>query len=119
MKKYKTGYFDIDHPILNVILKIILWIVGMIISFIIVAIFFSLIMLTQDNCYEGSKIFKYEDLNGNIGMAYNCQYTDKSHRSGGMGEPICFAENKVVVVKWYEDRTQYKSCKKIIFGGDK
>lgn len=114
MKKYKTGYFYIDHPILNVILKIISWI-GIIIGGII---FFTLIMLTQTICYKGSKVFEYEDLNGNIGTAYSCQYTDKSYRSGGMGEPICFVGNKVVVVKWYEDKTQYESCRKLIFGGD-
>lgn len=81
-------------------------------------IFFTLIMLTQDNCYKGSKVFEYEDLDGNIGTAYYCQYTDRQARSGGMGDPVCFVGNKVVVVKWYEDKTQYKSCKKLIFGGD-
>lgn len=118
MKKYKTGYFDIDHPILSVIIEFISWIGLTMIAFIVIIVFFVLTMLGQDNCYKGSKIFKYEDLNGNIGTAYNCQYTDKSNRSGGMGEPICFTGNKVVAVKWYEDKTQYKSCRKIIFGGD-
>lgn len=119
MKKYKTGYFDIDHPVLSVLSVIGVYLGGCI--GILVIFFISVILLMLvcpiNNCYEGSKIFEYEDLNGNIGTASDCQYTDKESRSGGMGEPICFVGNKVIAVKWYEDKTQYKSCKEIILGG--
>lgn len=118
MKKYKTGYFKIYHPILGAILNIISWIGIIIGGIIVMGIFFTLIMLTQDNCYKGSKVFEYEDLNRNIGTAYNCQYTDKSYRSGGMGDPVCFVGNKIIAVKQYEDKTQYESCRKLIFGSD-
>lgn len=119
MKKYKTGYFDIDHPVLNFALNIISWIGIILVGIIVMLIFFTLIILTQNNCYKGSKVFEYIDLDGNIGTAYNCQYTDKNrqYRSGGMGQPVCFVGNKVIAVKQYEDKTQYESCRKIIFGG--
>lgn len=117
MKKYKTGIFEIDHPILDIFLTIITWLGLIIAAFIIGIILIILMMLPSNDCYKGSKIFEYEDLNGNIGTASNCQYTDKENRSGGMGEPICFVGAKVIAVKWYEDKTQYGSCKKMIFGG--
>lgn len=100
---------------MNEIIKYILcWLGIIIIPFI--ALF--LIMLTQNNCYKGSKVFEYEDLDGNIGTAYNCQYTDRQARSGGMGQPVCFVGNKIIAVKQYEDKTQYESCRKLIFGSD-
>lgn len=119
MKKYKTGYFDIDHPVLNFILNIISLLGIIIIGIIVTIIIATLIMLTQNNCYKGSKVFEYIDLDGNIGTAYNCQYTDKNRqfRSGGMGQPVCFVGNKVIAVKQYEDKTQYESCRKLMFGG--
>ena len=116
-KRYKMYDFDIEHPILSILLTIIAWIGLIIAVFIIGVILIILIMLPFNNCYEGSKIFEYEDLNGNIETASNCQYTDSENRRGGMGEPICFIGNKVIAVKWYEDKTQYGSCKKMIFGG--
>jgi hypothetical protein len=117
MRRYKSGSFDIEHPILSILLNIIVWLGLIIVAFIIGVILIILIMLPFNNCYEGSKIFEYEDLNGNIGTASNCQYTDKENRSGGMGEPICFVGAKVIAVKWYEDKTQYGSCKEMMFGG--
>lgn len=118
MNKYKTGHFDIDHPILNVIIIIIKNIFLIILGFILFLIIMSLIILPQNNCYKGSRIFEYEDLNGNIGTAENCEYTDKQGYSGGMGEPVCFIGKKVIAVKWYEDKTEYGKCYKIILGGD-
>lgn len=119
MRRYKSGSFDIEHPVLSILLNIIV-LLGLIIAvFIIGVILIILIMLPFNNCYKGSKIFEYEDLNGNIGTASNCQYTDKEDRSGGMGEPICFVGTKVIAVKWYEDKTQYGSCKEMIFEGEK
>lgn len=96
---------------MNEIIEVILCWLGLIIVLF-------LLMLTQNTCYEGSKVFEYEDLDGNIGTAYNCQYTDKSYRSGGMGQPVCFVGNKIIAVKQYEDKTQYESCGKLIFGSD-
>lgn len=101
---------------MNEITKYILCWIGII---IIIFIVLFLSMLTQNTCYEGSKVFEYEDLDGNIGTAYNCQYTDRQARSGGMGQPICFVRNKIIAVKQYEDKTQYKSCRKLIFGSDR
>ena len=120
MKKYKTGYFDIDHPVLNFILNIISWLGIIIVGIIVMLIAATSIMLTQNNCYKGSRVFEYIDIDGNIGTAYDCQYTDRNRqlRSGGMGQPVCFVGNKVIAVKQYEDKTQYKSCRKIIFGSD-
>lgn len=101
---------------MNEIIKYILcWLGIIIITFIVLF----LLMLTQNTCYEGSKVFEYEDLDGNIGTAYNCQYTDKQARSGGMGQPVCFVGNKIIAVKQYEDKTQYESCRKVIFRRDR
>ena len=117
MKKYKTGYFYIDHPILHCILtllKIISCAIGLMFVFCLLMF---LCMLTQNNCYKGSKIFEYEDIDGNKGTASNCQFSDADnhYRKGGQGQPICFVGKKVIAVKWYEDRTEYGICAKIIF----
>lgn len=117
MAKYKTGYFDIDHPILYWILtplKIIICAIG--IMFVLCLLMF-LTILPQNNCYKGDKIFEYEDIDGNKGIAYHCQFSDAdyNYKKGGQGQPICFVGNKVITVKWYEDKTEYGSCAKIIF----
>lgn len=117
MKKYKTGYFEIDHPILYFILTILISIGIALLLFIAIGLFIFITILPQNNCYKGNKIFDYEDMNGNIGTAYNCQYSDRSYRSGGQGQPICFVDNKTIAVKWYEDKTKYGNCAKIMFGG--
>ena len=87
-----------------------------IIFFILVIIF--VVFPFSNNCYNGQKIFEYEDLDGNIGTAYNCQYSDASQyaRKGGQGQPICFVGNKRIAVKWYEDKTEYKNCFKNLMG---
>ena len=117
MKKYKTGYFDIDHPILYWILtplKLISCAIGIMFAFCLLML---LLMLPQNNCYKGPKMFEYEDIDGNKGTASNCQFSDADdyYRKGGQGQPICFVGKRVIVVKWYEDRTEYGSCAKIIF----
>ena len=83
---------------------------------IILAIIFG-IMPFDNSCYKGEKVFEYEDLNGNKGIANNCQYSDakKYARKGGQGQPICFVGKKVITVKWYEDKTKYMNCYKSIF----
>lgn len=46
--------------------------------------------------------YKYVDSDNNEGIAYECKYTDKSYKSGGMGTPICKLEDgTVIVVKQY------------------
>ena len=114
MKKYKTGYFEIDHPILYWILNLLKLIGGVIAIMFILVLF----MLPQNNCYKGSKIFEYEDLDGNKGIASNCQFSDAEnhYKKGGQGQPICFVDKRIIVVKWYEDKTEYGNCAKIIFG---
>lgn len=115
MNKYKTGYFEIDHPILDFILNLLKLFGCAIGMMFIFCLLMALLVLPQNICYKGNKIFNYEDMNGNIGIAYDCQYSDKGSRSGGQGQPICFADNKVIAVKWYEDKTEYGNCAKIIF----
>lgn len=90
--------------------------------FIGVFILFSLIIIFgimpfSNNCYEGKRIFEYEDIDGNTGIAHNCQFSDaKDHyRKGGQGQPICFVGKKVIVVKWYEDKTKYENCYKSLW----
>lgn len=77
-----------------------------------------LLFLSSNNCYRGSKIFEYEDLNGNTGIADNCQYSDAQYygRKGGQGQPICFIGKRIITVKWYEDKTKYMSCYKTLKG---
>lgn len=102
------------------ILKTVLFYIG---SFILLSIGFILFCIFMifpfaNNCYQGSKIFEYEDLDGNIGTAYHCQYSDAEnyYRKGGQGQPICFAGKKRIAVKWYEDKTKYDNCWKLTFG---
>ena len=55
----------------------------------------------EDNHYK--KYYTYIDLDNNEGIAYNCQYTDKSYRSGGMGTPICeLNDGTIITVKSYK-----------------
>lgn len=96
-------------------IKCVLAGIGGIIVFILIMIFG--VMPLSDNCYEGKRIFEYEDIDGNIGTAHNCQFSDaKDHyRKGGQGQPICFVGKKVIVVKWYEDKTKYENCYKSLW----
>ena len=75
----------------------------------------------SNNCYNGEKVFEYEDINGNIGTAHHCQYSDAEYhyKKGGQGQPICFVGKKIIAVKWYEDKTQYMNCFKSLWRGDK
>lgn len=77
-----------------------------------------LFFLMSNNCYKGSRIFEYEDLDGNKGIANNCQYSDADQygKKGGQGQPICFVNKKIITVKWYEDKTEYMSCYKVLKG---
>ena len=117
MNKYKTGCFEIDHPILFCILNL-LKLIGCAIGIMFVfCLLMCLLVLPQSDCYKGSRIFEYEDIDGNKGTASNCQFSDADnyYRKGGQGQPICFVGKKVIAVKWYEDKTEYGSCAKIIF----
>ena len=98
------------------ILKYIGIVVLSFLGFMLFVLFF--IFPFANNCYEGSQIYEYEDLNGNIGTAYHCQYSDASDyaRKGGQGQPICIVGKKTIVVKWYEDKTEYGNCWKLTFG---
>ena len=93
--------------------EVIKWIGILILGFIIFCLFtvFCVYPLSN-NCYVGNKIIEYEDMNGNIGIASNCQFSDADdyYRKGGQGQPICFIGKRVIVVKWYEDKTNYKNC---------
>lgn len=89
----------------------------------IIALFLTVIFLVFpfcNTCYKGEKVFEYEDLNGNIGTAYQCQYSDADYhyKKGGQGQPICFVGNKIVAVKWYEDKTHYMNCFKSLWVGE-
>lgn len=101
--------------IIEIIKELVMLTVLTIISTLLLLFFFYLISFTINNCYEGSKTFEYEDLDGNKGIANNCQYSDAERygRKGGQGQPICFVDNKVVSVKWYEDKTEYIKCNKV------
>jgi len=70
----------------------------------------------ENNCYKGNKIYEYEDINGNNGVATNCQFSDADnhYRKGGQGQPICFVGKRVIAVKWYEDKTEYGNCFKML-----
>lgn len=58
------------------------------------------------NIYEDihyKKYYTYVDLDNNEGIAYDCKYTDKSYRSGGMGTPICkLNDGTIISVKSYK-----------------
>ena len=90
-------------------------------SFILVFIVFCLfivfcIMPFFNNCYKGNKIYEYEDIDGNKRTTNNCQFSDADdyYRKGGQGQPICFVGKRVIVVKWYEDKTEYGNCFKML-----
>lgn len=89
--------------------------IGVFIVFILIIIFG--IMPFSNDCYKGKKIFEYEDIDGNTGIAHNCQFSDAEYysRKGGQGQPICFVGKKVIVVKWYEDKTKYGNCYKSLW----
>ena len=54
-----------------------------------------------ENHYK--EYYTYVDLDNNKGIAYECEYTDKSYKSGGMGTPICKLEDgTIIVVKQYK-----------------
>lgn len=84
--------------------------IGTFILFILIIMF--TILPFSNNCYKGERIFEYEDMDGNTGIAHNCQYSDAkdNYKKGGQGQPICFVGKKVIVVKWYEDKTKYENC---------
>ena len=55
----------------------------------------------EDNHYK--QYYTYVDLDNNEGIAYECNYTDKSYKSGGMGSPICKLEDGTILsVKSYK-----------------
>ena len=93
-------------------IKCVLIATGAFIVFILIIIFG--IMPLYNDCYEGERIFEYEDIDGNTGIAHNCQFSDAEYyyKKGGQGQPICFVGKKVIVVKWYEDKTKYENCYK-------
>lgn len=95
------------------IIDILKWL-GLIILGVIIFVLFIVfgVFPFSNNCYKGNKIYEYEDIDGNKGNAYHCQYSDaKDHyRKGGQGQPICFVGKRVIVVKWYEDKTKYMNC---------
>lgn len=101
------------------IIKDILAMIGMFILFTIVLFLVIVygVFPFANNCYRGEKVFEYEDLDGNKGIASTCQYSDANQyaKKGGQGQPICFVGNKTIAVKWYEDKTEYKNCYKIMF----
>lgn len=100
-------------------IKTILSYVGIIIiGFVIFMLFIIFLVFPfSNNCYVGNKVYEYEDVNGNIGTAYHCQFSDASEyaRKGGQGQPICFVDKKVISVKWYEDKTKYENCYKSLW----
>lgn len=55
------------------------------------------------NYYNYEMYYTYVDLDNNEGTAYECEYTDRAHFSGGMGTPICKLEDgTIIVVKQYK-----------------
>lgn len=89
----------------------------LILGFIVFCLFITFtVMPFKNDCYNGNKIYEYEDINGNKGTASNCQYSDAGEysRKGGQGQPICFVGKKVIAVKWYEDKTEYGNCFKML-----
>ena len=97
----------------NILIYIGLIILGFI-AFCLFIVF--CVMPFSNNCYKGNKIYEYEDIDGNKGTASNCQFSDADnhYRKGGQGQPICFVGKKVIVVKWYEDKTKYGNCFKML-----
>ena len=79
--------------------------IGLLIMFICMFIFFPTIVIIT-NIYESNNYktyYNYVDLDNNEGIAYECKYTDKSYKSGGMGTPICILEDgTIIAVKQYK-----------------
>lgn len=106
----------------EIIIDILKYIGLVIVGFIAFALFIMFAVFPWcNNCYRGQKVYEYEDLNGNIGKAYHCQYSDASQyaKKGGQGQPICFSGKKTIAVKWYEDKTKYGNCFKSLFKEEK
>lgn len=99
------------------IIDILKWLGLYILGFTVLCLFVVFcVMPFSNNCYKGNKMYEYEDIDGNKGIASNCQFSDadKHYRKGGQGQPICFVGKKVIVVKWYEDKTEYGNCFKML-----
>ena len=78
--------------------------IGLLIMIICMFIIFPAIVIIsqiyENNNYK--KYYTYVDLDNNKGIAYECEYTDKSYKSGGMGTPICKLEDgTIIAVKQY------------------
>ena len=79
--------------------------IGLLIMIICMFIVFPAIVIIA-KIYESNNYkmyYTYVDLDNNEGIAYECEYTDKSYKSGGMGTPICKLEDgTTIVVKQYK-----------------
>lgn len=54
-------------------------------------------------CNNYKMYYTYVDLDNNEGIAYECEYTDKSYKSGGQGSPICkLNDGTIIAVKQYK-----------------
>jgi hypothetical protein len=77
---------------------------------VVIPAFFILIYgisMYEDNHYN--KYYTYVDLDNNEGIAYECKYTDKAYKSGGMGTPICKLEDGTILsVKSYKYHKEIK-----------
>lgn len=85
--------------------------VGLLMLIICIVIVFPTIIIIvtiyDDNHYK--KYYTYVDLDNNEGIAYECKYTDKSYKSGGMGSPICKLEDGTILsVKSYKYHKEIK-----------
>ena len=79
--------------------------IGMLIMIIMIVVVCPAIIIAaniyEDNHYK--KFYTYVDLDNNEGIAYECKYTDKAYKSGGMGSPICKLEDGTILsVKSYK-----------------
>ena len=79
--------------------------IGLLIIIICMFIIFPTIIITY-LIYEHINYriyYTYVDLDNNEGIAYDCEYTDKGYKSGGMGTPICKLEDGTILsVKSYK-----------------
>lgn len=80
-----------------------------IMGYLIATLIFVLMILFIPVSLEPTYI--YEDLDGNIGFANSCSYSDKGLFAGGQGTTICKTETKTTQVKWYSynESKEYKS----------
>lgn len=78
---------------------------GLLIMIICMFIVFPAIVIIA-KIYESNNYkmyYTYVDLDNNEGIAYECEYTDKQYKSGGMGTPICKLEDgTIIMVKQYK-----------------